>query len=106
MLPESGVAAVGHGTAADHTCKVTHVKIEEPAASHGAHSRQVGSNSGVSGESVDTGARSNVQENRRVLGAMSLRVDAEARRSSKHWQGGPCTGSLGRRVPCQGVTKP
>ena len=49
-LPACGVAAVGQGTAADQRCRVTHVKVEEPAAPHGAHSRQVGSNSA---DSVD-----------------------------------------------------
>ena len=38
---------------ADQRCSVTHVKVEEPAASHGARSRQVVGNSSESGDSVE-----------------------------------------------------
>ena len=54
-LPASGVAAVGHGTAADQSCRVFNVKVEEQAALHGGNSADFGESVG------DTGARSVVQ---------------------------------------------
>ena len=105
------VPASDRGTSADQSCRVTHVKVEELAASYGAHSRPVGGNSADSDESVDlviqvheVFRRTDESSWRCHLAVMQF-VKRHPAASSYHWQGGPCTGSFGRGVPCQGVTK-
>ena len=79
---------------------MTRVNVEEPAASHGAHSRQVQGNSADSGESVDVVRRTEESSWRSHLVVMQFVKRPAA--SSERWQGGPCIGSFGNKVSPSG----
>ena len=102
-------------------------RLSEPAASHGAHSRQIGAIAGDPGgmvvshdEPVDLVlqvhkvldfSRQEKRPSKRALLTMSLHVWWCSPPSSpldaccELWQCGPCAGCFGREVPCQGVSR-
>ena len=89
---------------ADQRCRVTHVKVEGPAASHGAHSRQVGRNFTDCGEAVDLVIQVHEVLFKRT-GECSWRCHRVVMQfvtrpaaSREHWQGGPCIGNFGSKV--------